>query len=63
MMRSANTNASANASLPLVSANASLPLRSANASVAGAEEGDGTSHGMTFVCQCATCHTRDGEWV
>lgn len=44
-------------------ANASLPLVSTNASVAGAEEGDGTSHGMTFVCQCATCHTRDGEWV
>lgn len=36
---------------------------SANASVAGAEEGDDTSHGMTFVFQCATWHITACAWV
>ncbi len=44
-------------------ANASVPVGSANASVAGAEEGDGTDHGMTFVSQCATWHTFVRAWV
>ena len=34
-----------------------------DASVAGTEEGDGTSHGMTFSCQCVTWHITARAWL
>ncbi len=36
---------------------------SIGATMAGAEEGSGASHEMTFHCQCGICHTVVRAWA